>query len=55
MIYFLGPLFIEKYLYAVTLFCNVLIEATDRRLIKKFINPSKMLTSVQLKFSYGRI
>ena len=36
MTYLLGPLFIEKkYLYEIKLCCDVLMEATDRRLNKK--------------------
>ena len=53
-IYLFGPLYIEIYLYEVKLCCDVLIKAQARNLFQKIINPSKILTSVELVYSYGR-
>ena len=44
--------FIENF-FLVVIFCwNVLIGAPGRRLYQKIINPSKMLASVKLMYSY---
>ena len=42
---------IEKNVHEIKLCCNVVIEAHGRRLIQKIINPSKMLTFVNLMYS----
>ena len=42
----------KKYLYKVKFCCNTLMEAQARRSIQRFINPSYMLTSVDLVFMY---